>query len=173
MICIKLEFVKTDGNGKKWWKAILTDTDDPVSLNISGADVDNLNDNIGIAAGSLLITPSSNYIAFEDGVFTQKGEESPTPTPSKIALTFVNEGGSTLGFMYMPEPDPDQATTVVVASGSSETVTDIDPGVYVFVALPPNNELEYTGDVTEDTESVPGSTLYICNGDATFTARLK
>lgn len=44
----------------------------PDSLEISGADVDGLNDDAVIAAGSVLITPSENYIAFEDGVFTLK-----------------------------------------------------------------------------------------------------
>ena len=72
MLCIQKEFVKTDAEGVKWWKCILTSDTDPVSLDISGADVDDLADAIGIAAGSILLTPDSNYIAFEDGVFTLK-----------------------------------------------------------------------------------------------------
>ena len=72
MLCIQKEFVKTDAEGVKWWKCILTSDTEPVSLDISGADVDDLADTIGIAAGSILLTPDSNYIAFEDGVFTLK-----------------------------------------------------------------------------------------------------
>lgn len=44
----------------------------PASLNITGADVDGLKDDYVLAAGSVLVTPSKNYIAFEDGVFTEK-----------------------------------------------------------------------------------------------------
>lgn len=52
--------------------AIILADDTPASLEISGADVDGLNDDDVIAAGSVLITPDKNYIAFEDGVFTEK-----------------------------------------------------------------------------------------------------
>ena len=45
----------------------------PASLNITGADVDGLKDDYVLAAGSVLVTPSKNYIAFEDGTFTEKG----------------------------------------------------------------------------------------------------
>lgn len=45
----------------------------PSSLNITGADVDGLKDDYVLAAGSVLVTPSKNYIAFADGVFTEKG----------------------------------------------------------------------------------------------------
>ena len=44
----------------------------PASLTITGADVDGLKDDYVLAAGSVLVTPSKNYIAFEDGVFTEK-----------------------------------------------------------------------------------------------------
>lgn len=39
---------------------------------ITGADVDGVEDDLIIQAGSVLITPSANYIAFSDGVFTKK-----------------------------------------------------------------------------------------------------
>lgn len=45
----------------------------PASLNITGADVDGLKDDYILAAGSVIVTPSKNYIAFEDGTFTEKG----------------------------------------------------------------------------------------------------
>lgn len=51
---------------------ILSDTT-PASLTIDGSDVDGLGDADIIAAGSVLVTPSKNYIAFENGVFTEKG----------------------------------------------------------------------------------------------------
>ena len=45
----------------------------PASLQIDGSDVDGLPADYVIAAGSVLITPDANYIAFNDGEFTQKG----------------------------------------------------------------------------------------------------
>ena len=44
----------------------------PASLTITGADVEGLKDDYVLAAGSVIVTPSKNYIAFEDGVFTEK-----------------------------------------------------------------------------------------------------
>jgi hypothetical protein len=54
-------------------RVVLLSTGTPASLTMTGADVPGLNDDDIIAAGSVLITPCANYIAFEDGVFTQKG----------------------------------------------------------------------------------------------------
>ena len=54
-------------------RAIILSEDTPASLTIDGSDVDGLGDADIIAAGSVLVTASANYIAFEDGVFTQKG----------------------------------------------------------------------------------------------------
>ena len=44
----------------------------PGSLSIGGGDVEELNADDVIAAGSVLITPEKNYIAFADGAFTEK-----------------------------------------------------------------------------------------------------
>lgn len=74
MICTKKEFIRTGADGTKWWQVVLTADTDPDTLNLTGADVENLNDALGLAAGSILITPTANYIAFEDGVFQAKGE---------------------------------------------------------------------------------------------------
>ena len=62
---------EADGTSKA--QCVLLADEAPASLEIDGADVEGLNDEYTIAAGSVLITPSANYIAFEDGVFTQKG----------------------------------------------------------------------------------------------------
>ena len=42
------------------------------SLELSGEDVDGLDENDVLAVGSMIISPTKNYIAFEDGVFTEK-----------------------------------------------------------------------------------------------------
>lgn len=72
MIATKLEFVKRTENNANKWVAILSSETTPTDLNITGADVDNVPDADVFAAGSVLITPSENYYAFEDGVFTLK-----------------------------------------------------------------------------------------------------
>jgi len=53
-------------------RAVILSSTAPSSLAITGADVDGLGDNDVIAVGSVLITPAKNYIAFEQGVFTEK-----------------------------------------------------------------------------------------------------
>lgn len=52
---------------------ILLSSGTPASLEITGADVDGLPSTYVLATGSLLVTPAANYLAFEDGVFTQLG----------------------------------------------------------------------------------------------------
>lgn len=54
------------------WRTVIVADETPASLTIDGADVDGLGDTDVIAAGSVLITPDANYIAFEDGAFTEK-----------------------------------------------------------------------------------------------------
>lgn len=63
--------IKPDGS--KVQRVVLLADDTPSSLEMTGADVPGLNDDDVIAAGSVLIAPSKNYIAFEDGTFTEKG----------------------------------------------------------------------------------------------------
>ena len=46
---------------------------EPSSLTITGADVEGLKDDYVLAAGSVIVTPNKNYIAFADGTFTEKG----------------------------------------------------------------------------------------------------
>ena len=65
------DVVKPDGSVTK--RVVLLGGETPASLTVTGADVPGLNDGDVIAAGSVLITPEANYVAFTDGVFTQKG----------------------------------------------------------------------------------------------------
>ena len=53
-------------------RAIIVSEEEPESLEITGADVEGLGDKDIIATGSVLITPDTNYIAVEDGVFMAK-----------------------------------------------------------------------------------------------------
>lgn len=51
--------------------ALLASEDTPESFNITGADVDGLQDDDVVARGSLLITTKTKYFAFDDGTFTE------------------------------------------------------------------------------------------------------
>ena len=62
-----------DKDGTPKVQATFVSPDTPSSLEVSGADVEGMAEGEVIATGSVLITPDKNYIAFEDGVFTQKG----------------------------------------------------------------------------------------------------
>jgi len=63
--------LRSDGTVAK--RLTLLADEAPSSLTMTGADVPGLNADDVIAAGSVLITPAANFIAFTDGAFTQKG----------------------------------------------------------------------------------------------------
>jgi len=67
MKTIQSEYVRTDENNKDWWRCIIVAESDPDNKSISGADVEGVPDEDGIAAGSVLLTPSANYVFYADG----------------------------------------------------------------------------------------------------------
>jgi hypothetical protein len=64
------DILQPDGSIAK--RCVLISGTTPDSLTIDGGDVEGMNDGDVIAAGSVLITPDKNYIAFTDGAFTEK-----------------------------------------------------------------------------------------------------
>lgn len=77
MICISSEILGTvsplPGVLGNRVRALILSDETPASLTgLTGEDVDGLGDDDVIAAGSVLITPSKNYIAFAEGEFTEK-----------------------------------------------------------------------------------------------------
>lgn len=58
-------------------RVVLLSSETPASLTIDGSDVTGVPDDYVFAAGSELITPDADYIAFEDGAFTQKYNTAP------------------------------------------------------------------------------------------------
>lgn len=65
------DVVRPDGSVAK--RVVLLGDQAPASLTVTGADVPGMNGADVIAAGSVLITPTANYVAFADGTFTEKG----------------------------------------------------------------------------------------------------
>lgn len=70
---LRLAFADTlgDPTERRYLCTILSD-DTPASLNITGADVIGMKSGDIIALGSQIISPTDNYIAFEDGLFKNK-----------------------------------------------------------------------------------------------------
>ena len=62
--------VERDGYDK-WWLCVIVHDQELDKYDITGADVDGMEDDDRIASGSLIATPTANYIAFQDGIFTQ------------------------------------------------------------------------------------------------------
>ena len=157
MDCIKKEFVRTDADGHKWWRVVLTATEAPDSLQLTGADVDGMDDNIRFESGSVLLTPSSNYIAFEDGVFTQKGG-GVTPTPSDPIVSINNITGDQVE-IYVAESIEalvgGTSETVLIADGES-TQTFTAGSVFAFAPDSPLDVSSNSGDITlKDYMGVP------------------
>lgn len=71
MRLVKSESVyrKTEGD---WYLAVIVAEEEPESGEITGKDVEGCNDDDLFAAGSVIITPSSNWVAFTDGKFSAK-----------------------------------------------------------------------------------------------------
>lgn len=59
----------TDGD---WYLAVMTATEDPASGVITGADVNGAGADDKFVAGSVIITPSGNWVAFDDGDFSAR-----------------------------------------------------------------------------------------------------
>lgn len=58
-------------DGHEWWLCVIVHDQELDKYDLNGSDVDGMNDDDLIAAGSLIATPTANYIAFTDGIFTQ------------------------------------------------------------------------------------------------------
>lgn len=71
MRVVKAESVHREAAGD-WYLAVIVSEDTPADLNVTGADVEGMNNDDRLAAGSVIITANGNYVAFEDGVFTKK-----------------------------------------------------------------------------------------------------
>ena len=73
-----------DFRGLKAGVVTILSDDTPSTLTISGADVDGLPDDYVIGAGSVIIAPDADYMAFEeaddngDTTFTQKYNVAPS-----------------------------------------------------------------------------------------------
>lgn len=84
MICIKQEVV---GLNSKIIRVTLVADKSPASLALTGADVDNLADNVVFAPGSYLIVPPEGaiYIKGEGSTFDKWGEPKSDPSGEVIS----------------------------------------------------------------------------------------
>ena len=160
----KLEFVRTDDDGNKWWRVILTADAEPDSLELTGADVADLASNVRFAAGSVLLTPSANYVAYVDGTFSGSGGGG----GDNVNVTIINQG-SDAHLYYGPSLpyDVDTWTDVLLDELSTKILT-VPSGTYI---QPPGSNTTYSGDIIEiEGEDYP---TYQANGDGTMTVRFE
>lgn len=140
----KLEFVRTDDDGNKWWRVILTADAEPDSLELTGADVSDLASNVRFAAGSVLLTPSANYVAYVDGTFGGLNGEGIKglaitgvelhPAPSSLVPLLVTEGQNEniiSATFDASEAIKDKPLTIVITPTASWTPY-LDDGDEVF-----------------------------------------
>lgn len=70
MRLIYSEFCKKDAQGE-WWRIIAVNEAELDKFDLTGADIDGMEDSQLIAEGSIILTPTANYVTFEGGQFTQ------------------------------------------------------------------------------------------------------
>lgn len=71
---LRAAFVDTLGNpdDRRYIATIMADVEPATLTGLTGSDVIGMQDGDIIAVGSQIISPTSNYLAFEDGNFKQK-----------------------------------------------------------------------------------------------------
>lgn len=167
MECIKKEFVRTDADGHKWWRVILTATEAPESLDeLTGADVDGMDDNIRFAAGSVLLTPDGNSVLYEDGWSGGGGDA----TIELIGITDAPLGYFDVCYaddiQYILDEDEERITVVQV---TSEPVTITVPiGGAIYPMVDGSTTVETTGGLVEKTVD-SGITYFEVTGDGSIT----
>ena len=68
---IYAEKVQT-GQPGDWFKALITTEEELEDNYVTGADVDGMNDDDRLAAGSVIMGPGFTYVAYENEVFIQR-----------------------------------------------------------------------------------------------------
>lgn len=153
MDCIKKEFVRTDADGHKWWRVVLTATEAPDSLQLTGADVDGMDDNIRFESGSVLLTPDKNYIAFEGGVFSGEGGGGGGGTGDLVSVT-----------LSPPIPADQELSSFFPINYDSLTPEEKQDGKTIYLvpdqALTEGDEYSYT--------ITPGADWYVNKGAGNF-----
>lgn len=163
MKCIKKEFVRTDENGRKWWRVILTATEAPESLDeMSGADVDNLDDDISFESGSVLLTPDGNSVLYTDG---WSGGETPI-------VTFVNSTTEDLGghvaYVDSVQAVLDGQVTLIQSLPVGESDVAIPTDMLIVWQPPVVAQIE-SGDLEAKTDEDSGMSYIEVQGDGVIT----
>lgn len=158
MDCIQIEYVRTDNAGKEWYKVIITSPTVPDNMEFDGSSVDHMPNGTGIAAGSVLLTPSANYVAYVDGTFGGGGGATVTlhnGAEGTITGKFAKDGETTIEEFEVP---------------SGETLEKSLPiGSYVVPYWDELNNIDCYGDGDYETESWGVDLVYKVTGDCSFT----
>lgn len=126
--------VERDGYDK-WWLCVIVHDSELDKYDLTGADVDGMEDDDRIAAGSLIATPTANYIAFQDGIFTQSELAGGGGGGGGGGTAGVNTWNGRTGNVYPRSGDYDAAKISTTTSGKSvqvildelQVATTLDP----------------------------------------------
>lgn len=141
MDCIQIEYVRTDNAGKEWYKVIITSPTVPDNLEFDGSSVDHMPNGTGIAAGSVLLTPSANYVAYVDGTFGGGGLNGDGIKALSITGVDLDPAPSSLVPLLVPEGSFEN-----MISATFEASEAISGKALTFVITPTSNWVPYLDD---------------------------
>lgn len=163
MRTIKSEFAYTDVNGVDWYRCVIVSETMPDPLPTSGADVDGIPDNVGIAAGSVMLTPDGNEIYYSD-------DAEFTPSGAGFGVTVANTTDFTGGIGLFENIETPDTPLMEKDLPAGETVSFVaNTGNVVSISCqadPAEYAITYTGNA-EPLEG--GSGVYILHGKTSFT----
>lgn len=166
-------------------KGIVTivSADTPASLNITGVDVEGLPDDFILAAGSVIITPTTNYVAFGEGEFTEKSNGGGSGGGGGMRLYgpyyATNEGGEVLSttentyvdLTVLSDYDGNTVTypSVMGAIMLLNSFTTEKWSVFVLGASAPGDDTVEYGPGFITLENVSGSERTLEGGDVSIS----
>lgn len=163
MRTIKSEFAYTDVNGVDWYRCVIVSETKPDTLPTSGADVDGIPDNVGIAAGSVMLTPDGNEIYYSD-------DAEFTPSGAGFGVTVANTTNFTGGIALFENAEAPGSPIMRKDLPAGETVSFVaNTGNVVSISCqadPAEYAITYTGNA----ELFPDeSHVFILHGTTSFT----
>ena len=163
MRTIKSEFAYTDVNGVEWYRCVIVSEEKPESLPTNGADVDGIPDEVGIAAGSVMLTPDGNEIYYSDDAVL-------TPPGAGFGVTVANTTDFTGHIGLFENAEAPGSPIMGKDFSTGETVSFVaNAGNVVAIecqADSANYSISYTGNA-EPLEGASG--VYILHGTTSFT----
>lgn len=153
MRTIKSEFTYTDVNGVDWYRCVIVSETKPDTLPTSGADVDGIPDNVGIAAGSVMLTPDGNEIYYSDDA-----QFEPTVT---YTITVTNSANT---YFELSRYVVGSGPTLIENVGATTKDFELPSGDYLYIAAGVGQNVTVSGGLSEVDDHI-----YAIIGDGVIT----